>query len=150
MLALLGLPFAVSGGLVALYVFDLDFQHLGRHRVHLADGGVGDERHPHPQRLLSGGGARPAAGRGHVPSRRRADAADLDDDAVGVHRAPAGGDFNRHRSQVQRPLATVIVGGMLIGPVMLLVVVPALQTLFLREQRPAAAPAAAAGTVDDT
>ena len=35
-------------------------------------------------------------------------------------------------SQVQRPLATVIVGGMLIGPIMLLVVVPALQTLFLR------------------
>jgi cobalt-zinc-cadmium resistance protein CzcA len=34
-------------------------------------------------------------------------------------------------SQVQRPLATVIVGGMLIGPIMLLVVVPALQTLFL-------------------
>jgi heavy metal efflux system protein len=37
-------------------------------------------------------------------------------------------------SQVQRPLATVIVGGMLIGPIMLLVVVPALQTLFLRAQ----------------
>jgi cobalt-zinc-cadmium resistance protein CzcA len=35
-------------------------------------------------------------------------------------------------SQVQRPLATVVVGGMLIGPIMLLVVVPALQTLFLR------------------
>jgi cobalt-zinc-cadmium resistance protein CzcA len=34
-------------------------------------------------------------------------------------------------SQVQRPLATVIVGGMLIGPIMLLVIVPALQTLFL-------------------
>jgi cobalt-zinc-cadmium resistance protein CzcA len=34
-------------------------------------------------------------------------------------------------SQVQRPLATVIVGGMLIGPIMLLVVVPALQMLFL-------------------
>src|SRR6185437_9326868 len=34
-------------------------------------------------------------------------------------------------SQVQRPLATVIVGGMLIGPVMLLVVVPALQSYFL-------------------
>jgi cobalt-zinc-cadmium resistance protein CzcA len=42
-------------------------------------------------------------------------------------------------SQVQRPLATVIVGGMLIGPIMLLVVVPALQTLFLRA-RPRAAP----------
>jgi cobalt-zinc-cadmium resistance protein CzcA len=43
-------------------------------------------------------------------------------------------------SQVQRPLATVIVGGMLIGPIMLLIVVPALQSLFLERQR--AAPAA--------
>jgi cobalt-zinc-cadmium resistance protein CzcA len=34
-------------------------------------------------------------------------------------------------SQVQRPLATVVVGGMLIGPIIMLVVVPALQTLFL-------------------
>ncbi len=34
-------------------------------------------------------------------------------------------------SEVQRPLATVVVGGMFIGPIMLLVVVPALQTLFL-------------------
>jgi heavy metal efflux system protein len=36
---------------------------------------------------------------------------------------------------VQRPLATVIVGGMLIGPIMLLVIVPALQTLFLRDEQ---------------
>jgi cobalt-zinc-cadmium resistance protein CzcA len=34
-------------------------------------------------------------------------------------------------SQVQRPLATVIVGGMLVGPIMLLIVVPALQVIFL-------------------
>ena len=34
-------------------------------------------------------------------------------------------------SQVQRPLATVIVGGMLVGPFMLLVVVPALRMIFL-------------------
>ena len=46
-------------------------------------------------------------------------------------------------SQVQRPLATVIVGGMLIGPIMLLVIVPALQTLFLERLRPAATPAPA-------
>jgi cobalt-zinc-cadmium resistance protein CzcA len=38
-------------------------------------------------------------------------------------------------SQVQRPLATVIVGGMLIGPILLLVVVPALQTIVLGWQR---------------
>jgi cobalt-zinc-cadmium resistance protein CzcA len=34
-------------------------------------------------------------------------------------------------SQVQRPLATVIVGGMLLGPVMLLLAVPALRMIFL-------------------
>ena len=49
-------------------------------------------------------------------------------------------------SQVQRPLATVVVGGMFIGPIILLVVVPAVQTLFLsRDDRgpsQAAAPAA--------
>jgi len=37
-------------------------------------------------------------------------------------------------SQVQRPLATVVVGGMLLGPIMLLVVVPALQLVFLRRE----------------
>ncbi len=37
-------------------------------------------------------------------------------------------------SEVQRPLATVVVGGLLIGPLLLLVVVPALQTLFLQKE----------------
>jgi cobalt-zinc-cadmium resistance protein CzcA len=40
-------------------------------------------------------------------------------------------------SQVQRPLATVVVGGMLFGPLMLLVVVPAMQLMFLRKDREA-------------
>jgi cobalt-zinc-cadmium resistance protein CzcA len=39
-------------------------------------------------------------------------------------------------SQVQRPLATVVVGGMLVGPIMLLLVVPALQLVFLRQSDP--------------
>jgi heavy metal efflux system protein len=34
-------------------------------------------------------------------------------------------------SQVQRPLATVVVGGMFIGPLLLLVVAPALRRIFL-------------------
>ena len=38
-------------------------------------------------------------------------------------------------SQVQRPLATVIVGGMLVGPVMLLLAVPALRLIFLTGER---------------
>jgi cobalt-zinc-cadmium resistance protein CzcA len=36
-------------------------------------------------------------------------------------------------SQVQRPLASVVVGGMFIGPVLLLLIVPALQMMFLRD-----------------
>ena len=47
----------------------------------------------------------------------------------------AGRDLDRIGSQVQRPLATVVVGGMFIGPIILLVVVPALQTLFLERQQ---------------
>ncbi len=40
-------------------------------------------------------------------------------------------------SEVQRPLATVVVGGMLIGPIMLLVVVPAMQLLLMgRDDNP--------------
>jgi cobalt-zinc-cadmium resistance protein CzcA len=49
-------------------------------------------------------------------------------------------------SQVQRPLASVVVGGMFIGPVLLLLVVPALQILFMRgaDTRPSVPPDAAA------
>jgi heavy metal efflux system protein len=43
-------------------------------------------------------------------------------------------------SQVQRPLATVVVGGMLVGPIMLLVVVPALRMMFLDRQHASHAP----------
>ena len=39
-------------------------------------------------------------------------------------------------SQVQRPLATVVVGGMLVGPVFLLLVVPAMRLLALRNVKP--------------
>ena len=44
-------------------------------------------------------------------------------------------------SQVQRPLATVVVGGMLLGPIMLLIVAPALQVMVLgwSRERPNAA-----------
>jgi heavy metal efflux system protein len=37
-------------------------------------------------------------------------------------------------SQVQRPLATVVVGGMFIGPLLLLIVAPALRKLFLSRE----------------
>src|SRR5262249_11819196 len=46
-------------------------------------------------------------------------------------------------SQVQRPLATVVVGGMLIGPIILLVVVPALQMMFVGPEDGPTAPSPA-------
>jgi cobalt-zinc-cadmium resistance protein CzcA len=48
-------------------------------------------------------------------------------------------------SQVQRPLATVIVGGMLVGPLMLLLVVPALKVIFIGGGAHAPTTAAAEG-----
>lgn len=39
-------------------------------------------------------------------------------------------------SQVQRPLATVVVGGMIVGPIFLLLVVPALLLEVLRREKP--------------
>jgi cobalt-zinc-cadmium resistance protein CzcA len=47
-------------------------------------------------------------------------------------------------SQVQRPLASVVVGGMLLGPILLLLVVPALQVMFLDHDE--SKPDTAAGT----
>jgi cobalt-zinc-cadmium resistance protein CzcA len=47
-------------------------------------------------------------------------------------------------SQVQRPLATVVVGGMLIGPIMLLVAIPALRMLIC-ERRDDVTPVSASG-----
>jgi cobalt-zinc-cadmium resistance protein CzcA len=47
-------------------------------------------------------------------------------------------------SEVQRPLATVVVGGMFIGPIMLLVVVPALKLIFFGGKKTSVAAAAAA------
>jgi cobalt-zinc-cadmium resistance protein CzcA len=48
-------------------------------------------------------------------------------------------------SQVQRPLATVVVGGMFIGPLLLLIVAPALRRIFLAHDAEDQTPAPAAG-----
>jgi cobalt-zinc-cadmium resistance protein CzcA len=54
-------------------------------------------------------------------------------------------------SQVQRPLAAVVVGGMFIGPIILLVVVPALQTLLTgREDSSSPAPGTEGGASAET
>ncbi len=103
LLALLGLPFAVSGGLVGLYVSGLDFSISAAIGFHLVVRRIRDERHPHHQRLLSGGGHHQRSDRGDVSCRRGADAADLDDDPFRQYRIVAGRHFDRHRQPGAAP-----------------------------------------------
>jgi cobalt-zinc-cadmium resistance protein CzcA len=46
-------------------------------------------------------------------------------------------------SQVQRPLATVVVGGLFLGPIMLLLVVPVLRMFFLSDDQAPTTPGTA-------
>ena len=135
LMALLGLPFAICGGILGLYVSGLDFS------ISAAIGFISLFGVSVMSGILIINGyyrCRPdrRSDRGHVARGRGADAADPDDDLVGLHRPVAGGDLDRHRQPGTAPLATVIVGGMLIGPILLLMIVPALQTFFLRRRGP--------------
>ncbi|MGB7098441.1 MAG: CusA/CzcA family heavy metal efflux RND transporter [Xanthobacteraceae bacterium] len=134
-LALLGLPFAISGGLVGLYVSGLDFS-ISAAIGFISLFGVS---------VMSG--ILILNGYYRVAARTRGDPVEAMFEAVQEQMRPIlmmtlsacigllpAAISTGIGSQVQRPLATVIVGGMLIGPIMLLVIVPALQSLFLREQ----------------
>ena len=139
-LALLGLPFAISGGLVGLYVSGLDFSisaaigFISLFGVSVMSGIL----------ILNGYYRVVAQGSGDtieamfhaVQEQMRPILMMTLSACIGLLPAAISTGIG---SQVQRPLATVIVGGMLIGPIMLLVIVPALQSLFLPAQHRAAA-----------
>ena len=144
MLALLGLPFAVSGGLMALYVSGLDFS------ISAAIGFISLFGVSVMSGILIINSYYRVAAANMPPAEAMFQAVEQQmrpilmmtlSACIGLLPAAISTGIG---SQVQRPLATVIVGGMLIGPIMLLVVVPALQMLFLRRERDAA-PAAEAG-----
>ncbi len=135
MLALLGLPFAVSGGLVGLYISGLDFS------ISAAIGFISLMGVSVMSGILILNGYYRVATHGMPPIEAMFHAVQEQmrpilmmtlSACIGLLPAAISTGIG---SQVQRPLAIVIVGGMLIGPIMLLVVVPALQTLFLREQQ---------------
>ncbi len=142
-LALLGLPFAISGGLVGLYVSGLDFS------ISAAIGFISLFGVSVMSGILILNGYYRVAASGMAPLEAMFHAVEEQmrpilmmtlSACIGLLPAAISTGIG---SQVQRPLATVIVGGMLIGPIMLLVVVPALQSLFLeRGARPRSAPAA--------
>ena len=134
LLALLGLPFAISGGILGLYAFGLNFS------ISAAIGFISLFGVAVMSGILVIHGYYRVAGSGVAPEDAMFHAVDQQmrpilmmtlSACIGLLPAALSTGIG---SQVQRPLATVIVGGMLIGPIMLLVVVPALQSYFLGQE----------------
>lgn len=131
LLALAGIPFAIAGGIVALYVSGLDFSisaavgFVSLFGVSVMDGilMITYYNQVRATGMPTGEAMYHAATQRMRPMLMTAMSA-----CIGLLPAAISAGIG---SQVQRPLATVVVGGMLIGPVMLLVVVPALRMMFL-------------------
>jgi len=131
LLVLAGIPFAIAGGIVALYVSGLTFSvsaaigFVSLFGVSVMNGIL----------LITYFNQVRMAGRGPLEAmfhaaeqRMRPLLMTALSACIGLLPAAMSTGIG---SQVQRPLATVVVGGMLIGPIVLLVVTPALQMLFL-------------------
>jgi cobalt-zinc-cadmium resistance protein CzcA len=133
LLALAGIPFAVGGGVIALFITGLPFS------VSAAIGfisllgvsvmnGILVLTYFNELKMQ---GMRPFDAMEHAAEKRmRPMLMTALSACIGLVPAAVSHGIG---SQVQRPLATVVVGGMLLGPIMLLVVVPALQLVFLRK-----------------
>ena len=103
LLALAGIPFAIAGGIIALYFTGLDFSisaaigFVSLFGVSVMDGIL----------MITYYNQVRAAGMHidecHVPRRDPADAADADDRDVGLHRAVARRDLRRHRQPGPAP-----------------------------------------------
>jgi heavy metal efflux system protein len=146
-LALLGLPFAICGGILGLYVSGLDFSisaaigFISLFGVSVMSGIL----------IINGYYRVATSGMSSVEAMSRAVEAQMRpilmmtlSACIGLLPAAISTGIG---SQVQRPLATVIVGGMLVGPILLLVIVPALQTFFLEPHaRGASLPEGRGGT----
>ncbi len=131
LLALAGIPFSIAGGVLALYVTGLDFS------ISAAIGFVslfgvsvmnGILIITYYNQVRHGGMGTIAAMYHAAEQRMRPMLMTALSACIGLLPAAISSGIG---SQVQKPLATVVVGGMLVGPLIMLVVVPALQTLFL-------------------
>ncbi len=132
LLALAGIPFAVAGGVLALYASGLNFSvsaaigYVSLFGVSVMDG-ILMITYYNQERQLRGGTPTDAMYRA-ASTRMRPLLMTALSACIGLFPAAISTGIG---SQVQRPLATVIVGGMLVGPIMLLLVVPALRMVFL-------------------
>jgi cobalt-zinc-cadmium resistance protein CzcA len=147
LLTLSGIPFAVAGGLLALWVSGLNFSiSAGIGFISLFGVSVmnGILLMTYYNQALQRGGT-PLEAMFHAASTRMRPLLMTSLSAcIGLFPAAISKGIG---SEVQRPLATVIVGGMLVGPVMLLLVVPALKMVFLgQHNHPPAEPPTASPT----
>jgi len=131
LLALAGIPFAVAGGLLALYVSGLNFSisaaigFVSLFGVSVMDGILMISFYN--QERVHGFAPLDAMFRA-ASHRMRPLLMTALSACIGLLPAAISTGIG---SQVQRPLATVIVGGMLVGPFMLLIAVPALRMIVL-------------------
>jgi len=131
LLTLVGIPFSVAGGLIALYASGLDLSvsaaigFVSLFGVSVMNGILMLTYFNH---LLAEGHPPLEAMRYAAEQRMRPMLMTALSACIGLLPAALATGIG---SQVQRPLATVVVGGMLLGPVMLLVVAPALQVMVL-------------------
>jgi heavy metal efflux system protein len=130
MMALLGIPFAAGGGVLALYFSGLDFSisaavgFVSLFGVSVMNGILITTYYNEVRAL----GMAPVDAMFHAAEQRmRPMLMTALSACIGLLPAAISTGIG---SQVQRPLAAVVVGGMFIGPIILLVVVPALQTLL--------------------
>ena len=131
LMVLAGIPFAAGGGVLALYFSGLNFSisaavgFISLFGVSVMNGILIMTYYNE----VKASGAGTIEAMFHAASQRmRPMLMTALSACIGLLPAAVSGGIG---SQVQRPLATVVVGGMFIGPIILLVVVPALQTLFL-------------------
>lgn len=143
LLALAGIPFAIAGGIIALYFTGLDFSisaaigFVSLFGVSVMDGIL---MITYYNQVRNAGMHIDEAMFHAATQRMRPMLMTAMSACIGLFPAAISTGIG---SQVQRPLATVVVGGMLIGPIMLLVVVPALRMMFLGSDDHEAAGAAA-------
>jgi cobalt-zinc-cadmium resistance protein CzcA len=130
LMTLSGIPFAVAGGILALYISGLNFSisaaigFISLFGVSVMNGIL--LMTYYKQALLRGG--TPQETMYHAATVRMRPLLMMSLSAcIGLLPAAISTGIG---SQVQRPLATVIVGGMLVGPILLLIVVPALKIAF--------------------
>jgi cobalt-zinc-cadmium resistance protein CzcA len=137
LLALAGIPFAIGGGLIALYLSGLDFSisaaigFISLFGVAVMDGILNIT---YFRELRASGMSVADAVFSGSEQRMRPMLMTALSAGVGLFPAALSHGIG---SQVQRPLATVVVGGMFIGPLLLLIVAPALRRIFLSRERTA-------------